>query len=315
MRALALLKNRPVVPSTTIHPTFLLHTDDGTTTAKATRATAASASANTNMVATKRSCCSRSLLLPRVTATFESFNCRNQLKNNRITNPRAICLRSLSTDVRTTAEVDVVHVTIEEATIMTTKALMQIGWDESDASTQAEIMVAAELCGNNQGLVKMYQPHLMAPSSQRGGPPIVTRETAISAVINAQQSPGMIAAVSASTLVVQKIQTSALPIAIVSSYNSSTSSGQLAHYVELMARDHGVIGIAMCNSPEFVAAAPGAKPVFGTNPIAISIPLADSPYPYTVRSPKTFRCSLLYLLYWSPLHVDFIRSSPSMEYT
>lgn len=179
-------------------------------------------------------------------------------------------------------EVGMVHVTIDEATEMTTKALQQIGWDENDAKIQAEVMVSAELCGNNQGLVKMYQPQLMAPSTNVKKP-IVTRETAISAVVDAQQSPGMIAAMTASELAVQKVRSSNLPIAIVCSHNSSTSSGQLAHYVERMAKEHQMIGIAMCNSPEFVAAAPGAKPVFGTNPIAISIPLADSPYPYTVR--------------------------------
>jgi Malate/L-lactate dehydrogenase len=180
-------------------------------------------------------------------------------------------------------EVGMVHITIDEATEMTTKALRQIGWDEEDAKIQAEVMVSAELCGNNQGLVKMYQPQLMAPSTNVQKPKI-TRETAISAVIDSQQAPGMIAAMTASNLVAQKVRSSNLPIAIVCTHNSSTSSGQLAHYVERIAKEHNMIGIAMCNSPEMVAAAPGTKPVFGTNPIAISIPLADSPYPYTVRS-------------------------------
>ena len=199
-------------------------------------------------------------------------------------------------------EVGVVHVTIDEATEMTTKALRQIGWDDDDAKIQAEVMVSAELCGNNQGLVKMYQPQLMAPSSNVQKPKI-TRETAISAVIDSQQSPGMIAAMTASNLVVQKVLSSNLPIAMVCTHNSSTSSGQLAHYVERMAKEHNMIGIAMCNSPEMVAAAPGAKPVFGTNPIAISIPLADSPYPYTVRSNQllymypSFRFSLTFFPY------------------
>jgi hypothetical protein len=191
---------------------------------------------------------------------------------------------STADDPTTKADIGMVHVTIEEATEMTKKALCQIGWDDYSAKVQADIMVSAELCGNNQGLVKMYQPHLMAPSSpSTSNRPIITRETAISAVIDAQQSPGMIAAITASDIVVQKVTSSKLPIAIVCTHNTSTSSGQLAHYVERIAQHHNMIGIAMCNSPEFVAAAPGAKPVFGTNPIAISIPLADSPYPYTVR--------------------------------
>jgi hypothetical protein len=192
------------------------------------------------------------------------------------------------TGTSTEPEVGMVHVTIDEATEMTTKALRQIGWDEDDAKIQAEVMVSAELCGNNQGLVKMYQPQLMAPSTNVQKPK-VTRETAISAVVDAQQSPGMIAAMTASNIVVQKVASTNLPIAIVCTHNSSTSSGQLAHYVERIAKEHNMIGVALCNSPEMVAAAPGSKPVFGTNPIAISIPLADSPHPYTVREIHTQR--------------------------
>jgi hypothetical protein len=41
-------------------------------------------------------------------------------------------------------------------------------------------------------------------------------------------------------------------------------------------RGRGIIGLALCNSPEFVATALGAKPVFGTNPLAVSVPLSGS---------------------------------------
>ena len=169
---------------------------------------------------------------------------------------------------------ETVTVSIEEARSKTAAALRKIGWDEEDAGLQAEIMTAAELCGNNQGLVKMYQPALMAP-----GPgcskPTIERETATSAVVNANQSPGMLAAVTAADLALAKVQ-AAGPIAIVASHNTSTSSGQLAFYVERMAKQ-GVIGVALANSPEFVAAAPGGKAVFGTNPVAFGIPAASGP--------------------------------------
>jgi LDH2 family malate/lactate/ureidoglycolate dehydrogenase len=173
----------------------------------------------------------------------------------------------------------VVHVSIQEAQQTTAKALQQIGWDEQDAALQAEIMTAAELCGNNQGLVKMFQPELMAPSPG-AGKPVVERETATSAVINGNQAPGMLAAVMAADLAVEKLKDESKgPISIVCAYNTATSSGQLAFYVERMALQ-GYIGIAMCNSPEFVAAAKGTKPVFGTNPLAVGIPQKGA-HPYT----------------------------------
>jgi LDH2 family malate/lactate/ureidoglycolate dehydrogenase len=164
-----------------------------------------------------------------------------------------------------------VTVSIQEAQTQTTAALRKIGWDEEDAALQAEIMTAAELCGNNQGLVKMYNPALMAPSPG-ASKPTIERETATSAVVNANQSPGMLAAITAADLAAEKA-VSAGPIAIVSAMNTSTSSGQLAFYVERMAR-RGLVGIALANSPEFVAAADGGKAVFGTNPLAVGVPRA-----------------------------------------
>ncbi len=153
-------------------------------------------------------------------------------------------------------------------------------------------MTAAELCGNNQGLVKMYQPEMMAPAPG-ASKPTIERETLVSAVINANQSPGMLAAVTASDLAVSKITSPQLPISIVTAYNTSTSSGQLAFYVERIA-SRGLVGIAMANSPEFVAAAAGGKPVFGTNPLAVGIPSAtDIPFTFDMATSAIALCGVL----------------------
>jgi LDH2 family malate/lactate/ureidoglycolate dehydrogenase len=175
-----------------------------------------------------------------------------------------------------------VTVSIEVAQSTTAQALKQIGWDDEDAALQAEIMTAAELCGNNQGLVKMYQPQMMAPS-EHAAKPLVERETSTSAVINANQAPGMLAAVTAADLAASKVLEGQSAISIISSYNTSTSSGQLAFYVNRMA-EKGVIGIAMANSPEFVAAASGGKPVFGTNPLAVAVPTADGTFSFDMAT-------------------------------
>ena len=126
----------------------------------------------------------------------------------------------------------------------------------------------------------MYQPNLMAPDAM-AQKPTVERDTPSSAVINGQQSPGMLAAVTAADMAVQKVavDSNGVNIAVVATYNTSTSSGQLGYYVSRMA-EQGCVGIAMCNSPEFVAAAPGGKGVFGTNPIAVGIPMPDGKPPF-----------------------------------
>ena len=168
---------------------------------------------------------------------------------------------------------DAVVVPIAEALSKTAAALKKIGWDDEDANLQAEIMVSAETCGNNQGLVKMYNPALMKPAPG-ASKPTIERETSTSAVVNANQAPGMLAAVTAADLAVKKLASQDGPISIVSAYNTSTSSGQLAFYVERIAKQ-GYIGLALANSPEFVAPAKGASATFGTNPIAFGFPKGE----------------------------------------
>ena len=81
---------------------------------------------------------------------------------------------------------------IKEA-FKTAKSVLQgLGWSSRDAEIQAEIMMFAERHGNNQGLVKLFDPQQMAPSSSASAPEI-EKEGATSAVINGHQSPGMIA--------------------------------------------------------------------------------------------------------------------------
>lgn len=181
------------------------------------------------------------------------------------------------------AAADSIEVPIEEARAKTAAALRKIGWGEQEASLQADIMVSAELCGNNQGLVKMYQPALMAPAPGASLPQ-VERDTRDSAVVNANQSPGMLAAVTAADLAADKVLAGkdAPTISIVGAYNTSTSSGQLAYYAERMAK-RGVIGLCLANSPEFVAAAPGGKAVFGTNPLAVGVP-SDPPFVFDMAT-------------------------------
>lgn len=50
-----------------------------------------------------------------------------------------------------------------------------------------------------------------------------------------------------------------------------------------MARQ-GYVGLACCNSPELVSAAPGGRPVFGTNPLAVGLPTGDAPFTFDMAT-------------------------------
>ena len=181
------------------------------------------------------------------------------LNNRVITKQTTASSRSMS---------ETVTVPIPEALTKTKEALEAVGWDEPEATIQAEIMVAAETCGNNQGLVKMFKPELMAPAAGSGAPKI-EKETASTATIDGNQAPGMLALKTAVDLAVKK---SAGGVATVGVYNTSTSSGQLAYYAKEAAKAGRVV-IITANSPEFVAAKAGAKATFGTNPLAFACPV------------------------------------------
>ncbi|KAJ8602524.1 hypothetical protein CTAYLR_001303 [Chrysophaeum taylorii] len=163
---------------------------------------------------------------------------------------------------------EIVEVALGEAFETTKKALMAVGWGEPEAAIQAEVMVAAETCGNNQGLVKMYQPQLMAPAPGSAAP-VVERVTDTSSVLNGMQSPGMLALKAAVDIAITKSKGG---VATVGVYNTSTSSGQLAWYGAQAAKAGRVV-IITANSPEFVAAKPGAKASFGTNPLCFACPV------------------------------------------
>ena len=64
---------------------------------------------------------------------------------------RRRCWFQCSRPASSSSSSDVMHVPIDQARQTTAQALENLGWDADDAALQAEIMTAAELCGNNQG--------------------------------------------------------------------------------------------------------------------------------------------------------------------
>jgi len=170
---------------------------------------------------------------------------------------------------------ETVSVALGEALKKTTLALKAVGWGEEEASVQAEIMVSAETCGNNQGLVKMFKPEMMAPA-KGSGLPKVAKETATTVLLDGNQAPGMLALKTAVDLAVKKSEGG---VATVGVFNTSTSSGQLAWYAARAAKAGRVV-IITANSPEFVAAKAGAKATFGTNPLAFACPVQGKEEPF-----------------------------------
>lgn len=164
------------------------------------------------------------------------------------------------------------RVAIDALEALVLKAMRNIGYENHEARLLTQIMMHAEVHGNNQGISKLYDVN--APGglafNATAGPLRVERTTQTSAVVNGNQRTGMAALSKAVELAVSKAKGDA-GMAVVGTYNTSTSTGMLAYYAEQVA-SHDLIAIVLAQSPELVAPKGGTRAVFGTNPLCIAVP-------------------------------------------
>eukprot|EP00873_Tetraselmis_striata_P022132 jgi/Tetstr1/442396/TSEL_030522.t1 len=151
-------------------------------------------------------------------------------------------------------------------------ALATLGYDEEERKIKADVLMYAQLRGNNQGVIKITSGGVDKLPNER--PIFVEHETPLSAVLNGNNSSGMLALNRATQMAVDKCKAGGF--SIVGTNHTSTSTGALGYYVNKVAEE-GLLAFAMATSPEFVAPFGAKQPVFGTNPIACAIPRPGQP--------------------------------------
>ena len=154
---------------------------------------------------------------------------------------------------------------------LTEKSLRGIGVPEDDIEIVRDVLLYAELRGNNQGLVKIPARGVLPRADAK--PVEITRRVACAALINANGNSGMAAVSRAATEAADLARTHG--VGIVGVNNLSSSTGAIGFYADRIAREN-LIGIVMAGSVKAVAVAGGVKPVLGTNPIAIGVPSSVS---------------------------------------
>ena len=168
-----------------------------------------------------------------------------------------------------------------DAEALAEQACLVAGANPATASSLAKATVSAALFGNPG----VGFPHLLDYlSSFREGR--INREaepkiTSPRAAIIHSDADGGIAQLGfdrAMPTLVEK--TRELGVAIFTQGNSYTT-GELGYYARRLALE-GVIAFAVCNSPAMVAGSPSGKIVFGTNPMAFAVPLADVNVPLVI---------------------------------
>ena len=172
--------------------------------------------------------------------------------------------------VRSGARASATRVPIDELRETTKNAIRGIGYDEKDAEVILDVLMFAQVRGNNQGIIKVTTNGLaMAEDAE---PMKVTHETKLSAAIDGKKTQGMLVLAEATRIANEKAKEHGF--GIVGACNTFTSTGALGYYCKKVA-DEGKIAICMAQSPEFVAPAGSSKAIFGTNPIGVGIPSAE----------------------------------------
>eukprot|EP00195_Chlamydomonas_chlamydogama_P003675 CAMPEP_0202914340 /NCGR_PEP_ID=MMETSP1392-20130828/62857_1 /ASSEMBLY_ACC=CAM_ASM_000868 /TAXON_ID=225041 /ORGANISM="Chlamydomonas chlamydogama, Strain SAG 11-48b" /LENGTH=870 /DNA_ID=CAMNT_0049605955 /DNA_START=5 /DNA_END=2617 /DNA_ORIENTATION=+ len=165
-----------------------------------------------------------------------------------------------------------VFVTLSELQSLCTKSLLALGYKDDEVKILLDVLLYAQLRDNNQGIVKITSGGLNRSPSARE--PTIEKETRLSALINGNNSAGMLVLHRATRMAVERAKSQGF--GIVGTNHTPSSTGALGYYADIVGRE-GLIAIVLAQSPEFVAPHGAKQAIFGTNPISISIPAQDGP--------------------------------------
>lgn len=163
-------------------------------------------------------------------------------------------------------------ISIDELNRLTVDALGNQGYDHREIEIIRKILLYAQLRGNNQGVVKLIGKGM--PKDRNAVEMKIEKETLLSVKLNGNQNHAMLVVHKAMEIVLEKAAKSGF--AIAGTCNTSTSSGAIGYYARRIA-DAGFVGFVFSRAPERVAVHGSFKPVFGTNPIAVSLPAKPMP--------------------------------------
>lgn len=164
------------------------------------------------------------------------------------------------------------EITTRELEDLTARAVKKYGYNDEETQAICEVLLYAQLRGNNQGVAKLIGKGI--PRDPQAGAIVIEKETPISARINGNRNHAMVVVQKALGIVIEKARKNGFGIA--GTFNTNTSSGAIGYFAAELARQ-GLIGFVYGRSPERVAMHGSYEPVFGTNPLAIAIPAEPDP--------------------------------------
>jgi len=158
----------------------------------------------------------------------------------------------------------------------TSSIFQKMGCIKEDADTTAKVFIAAELRGlPSHGMIRLKDYFELWKAQRINVKPQIKiiHETPSTAVVNADNAIGMIAASRSMEIAISKAKN--IGTGWVSTCNSNHYG--IAGYYAMMALEHDMIGICMTNANPLVAPTFSISRMLGTNPIAVAIPAGKQP--------------------------------------
>ncbi len=163
-------------------------------------------------------------------------------------------------------------VTLDQLRAVTRRAIAAQGYAAADTEVILEIILYAQLRGNNQNVIKLLGAGM--PANPAAGEIAIIKETKLSALLDGAWNQGMVVLSRATDLAMQKAQ--AHGFGIVGSRRSNSPTGAIGFYARRLA-EAGLLAFVCSGSPELMAMHGSYEAFFGTNPLAIGIPTAQQP--------------------------------------
>ena len=157
------------------------------------------------------------------------------------------------------------------------RLFMAYGFAERDSGLISDVLLQADLNGiESHGVQRLVRYHREIASGMVDvrARPVTVFETPLSAVIDAKDMMGQLAAHHAMTLAIAKAQTSGIGMVTV---RNSNHYGIAGYYAE-MALAHDLMGVCMTNSEAIMVPTFGSRAMLGSNPIALSMPADPIPF-------------------------------------
>jgi LDH2 family malate/lactate/ureidoglycolate dehydrogenase len=163
-------------------------------------------------------------------------------------------------------------VPIEALRSVTRRAIVAQGYNEADSGVILDIIMYAQLRGNNQNVIKLLGAGM--PANPQAGEIVIAKDSKLSALIDGGWNQGMVVVSRATELAIEKAK--AHGFGIVGTRRTNSPTGAIGYYARWMA-DAGLIGFVCSGSPELMAMHGSYEAFLGTNPLAIGIPTAGKP--------------------------------------